>query len=246
MDLLETLLSDVVVTSTLEQAIAEFGDEFCSALLEPTCADDRFKLAVSTYAHATRMLADDIATAALGSACKDKCVACCSQLVPVALYEATLLYASLRDADTCTVLSEVASLMWPVLVESGFFNNAGARYNGGLFPQAVHDIWREHFTMCPFLVEDSCSVYNARPVRCQAYFAPKGSAHFCKDGGSPPARLVLLEDAAQAVQAAAARCFEKRVLQVPLPLKPLPMPLAIACASVLWNYGPEALIERLS
>ena len=35
-------------------------------------------------------------------------------------------------------------------------------------------------TPCPFLVQDSCSVYEARPFACRAHFSFDTSAYWCQ------------------------------------------------------------------
>ncbi len=128
--------------------------------------------------------------------CRAGCGACCRQLVPVSRVEARRLLAlveSLPEPRRTRVRERFAAaarairaagladmLLHPTVEQAHMLRDAGLRY----FRLGVP---------CPFLEDESCSIYEERPVICREYLVT-----------SPAERCATLDD----------------VRGVPLPLKP--------------------------
>ncbi len=112
--------------------------------------------------------------------CKSGCGSCCRQLVPLSVPEAVIIAEvteSLppelkktilkRFADARTNLQE--SKLLPTLLNSTFAGDANQS-----------EIARTYFDLgiaCPFLIDESCSIYPMRPSRCREYLviSPPGN-----------------------------------------------------------------------
>ena len=117
--------------------------------------------------------------------CKNRCAACCRKLVPVSVTEATML-AALVAAMPEPRRSEIqarflaarerlagAGLLGPL---EGFSD---------LAPDVVDAISTAYFQQhigCPFLEEESCSIYADRPLVCREYLVTSEAA-LCGDVG---------------------------------------------------------------
>ena len=120
--------------------------------------------------------------------CRAGCGACCRQPVPLADVEADAL-ASLVEAmpepRRSTIRSRFA-VAEERLQQAGIadklqrFGDAGA---DGPEVRALADQYFRLGIACPFLEEESCSIYADRPVICRA-FVVTSPASFCSDVGS--------------------------------------------------------------
>jgi Fe-S-cluster containining protein len=126
--------------------------------------------------------------------CKAGCAACCRQLVPISWTEARQLRA-LVDAmpeprrsevrarfadavdrlDAAGLLAEVRS--FDALPEKQFLT--------------VHPRYLALGIACPFLVDESCSIYAHRPLICREYLVTS-PAELCFEAASPQAKRVRL------------------------------------------------------
>jgi len=104
--------------------------------------------------------------------CKKGCGACCRQLVPISPIEArqiALVVERMEPARRAAVLQRFASArrrleqeqMLETLSQPEQFSNEHMRLLG-----------REYFELgipCPFLEDESCSIYHDRPITCREY-----------------------------------------------------------------------------
>lgn len=117
--------------------------------------------------------------------CKKGCAACCRQLVPIAPVEARALrelvegfseprrsVIGARFAEARRRL-EQAGMLQPLLESHAEMPSNEAVQELGIkyFKQAV---------ACPFLEEESCSIYENRPVACREYLVTSPAEH-CAD-----------------------------------------------------------------
>jgi Fe-S-cluster containining protein len=138
-----------------------------------------------------QMLADDFTrlaqaqaeTNGLAITCRKGCSACCCQLVPVSHPEARRLAAlvdSFPDPRKLAVLERfraaqerLANTDIPEIVLSGSFRPR----------EELVDLGIRYFHLgipCPFLEEDSCSIYEHRPVKCREYLVTSPAAECAK------------------------------------------------------------------
>jgi Fe-S-cluster containining protein len=141
----------------------------------------------------------DVAVAAItkqGEAvsCKPGCAACCRHLVPISWTEARQIRA-LVDAMPEPRRSEIRAR----------FADAVARLEAdGLLPEVrafdalpeaqfltVHPRYFALYIPCPFLEDESCSIYAQRPLVCREYLVTSAPEH-CFDTSSPPVRRIPL------------------------------------------------------
>ncbi len=127
--------------------------------------------------------------------CKAGCGACCAQLVPVSEAEARRLArllhempeprrSRLRDRFQHLRGKLTAAGLWERLLDTGKLADLDARRRIGM----------EYFLLgepCPFLENQSCSIYPDRPMRCREYFVTSPPAH-CADPRPETIRMVPL------------------------------------------------------
>lgn len=139
------------------------------------------------YAFADAYLAAVIAQASeLGRhvSCKAGCGACCAQLVPVSEAEAqrlARLVSGMPEPRRSQILERFRRLrakleaagLWDRLRDTSALPDLETRRRLGM----------EYFALrepCPFLENQSCSIYPDRPMRCREYFVTSPPAH-CAD-----------------------------------------------------------------
>lgn len=151
--------------------------------------------------------------------CKKGCGACCRQLVPISLMEAREIARVVEQMDEtrrAVVLQRFAAArqrlaetdMLVPLSQPDQFSNEHMRALG-----------REYFELgiaCPFLEEESCSIYHDRPITCREYLVTSPAENCSRPG---PENITMVDLPAGPVWTAVAR-FEKssngRMKWVPL------------------------------
>lgn len=154
---------------------------------------------------AARALSDALAAAALDAeqaagrraSCRAACGACCRQLVVISVVEAeglAQLVASLPEERSATIRARFAAAVRRLedaqLLKSD--EPHGSRdlvaRNLGSIDESVRDLARRYFALalaCPFLENESCSVWDRRPSVCREYHvtspAERCSALFADD-----------------------------------------------------------------
>ena len=109
--------------------------------------------------------------------CTSGCGACCRQLVPLSPPEAVLvqeLVDSMAEPARTTVKERFAGAV-ARLEQAGLLQRLEAPDNPLLF-KAEEDYFLQQIP-CPFLENESCSIYDYRPSRCREYlvFTPPGN-----------------------------------------------------------------------
>ncbi|MCS7314104.1 MAG: YkgJ family cysteine cluster protein [Bryobacterales bacterium] len=127
--------------------------------------------------------------------CAPGCGACCAQLVPVSEAEARRLarlieqMPAMRRAEVLERFRRLrlkleAAGLWERLRDTDALRN----------PDERRQVGREYFALrepCPFLEDQSCSIYPNRPMRCREYFVTSPPAH-CADPQPETVRTVPL------------------------------------------------------
>ncbi len=105
--------------------------------------------------------------------CRPGCGACCRQLVPIAESEAIALREyvdGLEEPKQSEVTSKFAAAT-EQLKQSGFFERLEADA-AAEDEHAYNERVKEYFNFqiaCPFLVDESCSIHEIRPIACREY-----------------------------------------------------------------------------
>lgn len=114
--------------------------------------------------------------------CQRGCTHCCRQLVPVAPLEAKRLaevIAALPDEKRKQVLDRFAKAL-KQLEDAGLLSAKQIQGQRALMSKetdataAWNDVSRRYYELrldCPFLENDSCSIYEDRPIACREYNA---------------------------------------------------------------------------
>ena len=142
-------------------------------------------------------VASQLAEAGRKISCKAGCGACCRQMVPISIFEAEALAAWIRTLPEAR-RQELA----------GRFHQALLKLSAaGLIDRMVNEDWLaetasarqlalEYFYQrvpCPFLEDESCSIYPIRPLVCREYLV-SSPPEYCSDPATMqtvPVRLPL-------------------------------------------------------
>lgn len=119
--------------------------------------------------------------------CRAGCGACCSQLVPVSRTEAMLVreWVDSRPAEEALAIRERFASAIDRLRAAGLYNRLGNR-SAAATQESVRALGLDYFKAgcaCPFLVEDSCSIYPVRPMKCREYLVTS-PAENCREPSS--------------------------------------------------------------
>lgn len=174
-------------------------------------------------------------TAAAGApvSCAKGCGACCRQLVPVGPAEARRLAAFVEELpeprraevkrrfDDARARLEAAGVL-PALRGGVRWDAAKAKELGLAYFRAG--------VACPFLEDESCSIYEERPIACREYLVTSPAARCA----APTRETIRMVELPAIVWAAAAR--EERGVPDTEPAPSLPLVLAPGWAAA--NPGP--------
>lgn len=129
--------------------------------------------------------------------CKAGCGACCRQPVPVSVHEAEVLEAVIAGMDAER----------RAMIEARFETAMQRMDEGGLLEpmrgvQSLDEIGRRDLALryfalgipCPFLEEESCSIYEHRPMRCREYLVTS-PAENCSTPTPQTVKMVPLKGA---------------------------------------------------
>lgn len=127
--------------------------------------------------------------------CSRGCYACCLQLVPVSTIEARAIHALVqaleeprrstvraRFADACRTM-EAAGLMEGLRDFSRIAKQDLVAFGHDYFAHRVH---------CPFLEDESCSIYAERPVICREFLVTSDARH-CDNPSAQTIRRIELD-----------------------------------------------------
>ena len=136
-----------------------------------------------------------MAQAGRSISCKAGCAACCRQLIAVSIFEAEALSAWIRTLPEVRQ-QELASRFHQALLKLAA---------AGLIDRMVSEDWlaesETHHNLaidylyqripCPFLEDESCSIYPMRPLVCREYLVSSAPEH-CYDPANQPVVTVYL------------------------------------------------------
>jgi len=129
--------------------------------------------------------------------CRAGCGACCRQPVPISVHEAEALLRVISEMD------EPQRQRVKARFEDALHKIAGAglldklREIAPLEDDARREIARKYFALgiaCPFLDDESCSIYEQRPIRCREYLVTSPAEH-CSDPSPETVNVVGLRGA---------------------------------------------------
>lgn len=112
--------------------------------------------------------------------CKASCGACCRQLVPLAETEAVHIADLVRDlpAERRTLVQSRFVQAREVLARSGMLERL--RTPCDIDGEQLTPFGLEYFYLgipCPFLENESCSIYEDRPISCREYLVTSPAEH---------------------------------------------------------------------
>jgi Fe-S-cluster containining protein len=179
------------------------------------------------------------------ASCKKGCGACCRQLVPLSPPEAWLLHDLVTSfpADRRSIVLERFSRNRERLKQEGF--DRRSLHSMSTLEQLL-DVGLDYFRLglaCPFLEEESCTIYRYRPASCREYLVAS-PASYCADPGLNPVQpLPFALNLTQALARLAAAIFDWEPMVIP-------MALALEWAEEHWEEGsqrfdPTSLIALL-
>jgi Fe-S-cluster containining protein len=126
--------------------------------------------------------------------CRKGCGACCRQLVPVSALEARELARMIDQMPEPrrTVLRGRFAAARRRLEHDAPDLLAALRHAEELSPPQIAALGHQYFRLgiaCPFLEDESCSIYEHRPVDCRQYLVVSPPEH-CAESGSPHVRAI--------------------------------------------------------
>jgi Fe-S-cluster containining protein len=128
--------------------------------------------------------------------CTKGCGACCRQLVPVSMPEIRALralVAAMPEPRRSAVQARFAEAMLPAR-DSGWLARAAEILKGAPMGLDAIALGIEYFHLdiaCPFLEDESCSIYADRPTVCREYLVLSPAAN-CRDPRPETIRRVKL------------------------------------------------------
>jgi Fe-S-cluster containining protein len=166
---------------------------------------------------------DEAAAAGQTVSCRAGCGACCRQLVPISRPEAHLI-ADLVDALPEPRRAAVRARFEAArarLAESGLLERLA---HPERFPDAdLHGLGLDYFALgvaCPFLEDESCSIYPERPLACREYLVTSPAEHCARPTAETVRMLPLAGKASTALARLDGAPGDRFVPWVPLILAP--------------------------
>jgi Fe-S-cluster containining protein len=144
-----------------------------------------------TVVHATRQALEQAGTPV---SCRAGCGACCRNLVAISEVEARRLHALVRQMpeDRRARLAERFAGARRTLEAAGLLE---ALLDTDEWTEAEYDRrYRDYFALrlaCPFLEDESCSIYDERPITCREYLVTSPPEH-CSHSETRPITRVRL------------------------------------------------------
>lgn len=178
---------------------------------------------------AFRLIADQLIDAAIDKAasenkavsCKKGCGACCRMAVPVSEPEAYRL-RSVVDAMPEPQKSRVQerfALGMEVFGRTGLLTNMFQRVSGEEEEQSAMaklDAYYATGVACPFLEDESCSIYDERPLICREFLVTSPAENCANIDGAGVERLPTLARPGDALILIASNPNEKRIASMPM------------------------------
>lgn len=182
---------------------------------------------VSTLVPQAHMLTDAMMAASTdfverrGSpvSCRVGCAACCRHLVAVTPLEAFIL------ADAVNALSaeeqQGVTARAAAVIERLEATGLGEQIRSGLVGDEGKAVVKAYFKeqlACPLLVDEMCSVYEARPTGCRQLGVVSDPSHCADPDSTQVQRQPVFVDVQRALTRISASLFPEHPSQIPLPL----------------------------
>ena len=178
---------------------------------------------------AFRLIADQLIDLAIDKAaienksisCKKGCGACCRMAVPVSEPEAYRLrevVQAMPEPQKSNVQERFA-LGMEVFRHNGLLENMFQRVSGEEEEQSAMarlDAYYATGVACPFLEDESCSIYDERPLICREFLVTSPAENCSNIDGSGVQRLPTLARPGDALILIASNPEEKRVASMPM------------------------------
>ncbi len=151
--------------------------------------------------------------------CRVGCAACCRHLVAVTPLEAFIL------ADAVNALSpdiqEGVKARAAAVIERLEASGLAGKIRSGLVGEEGKAVVKAYFKeqlACPLLVDEVCSVYEARPTGCRQLGVVSDPSHCEEPGSTQVQRLPVFVDVQRALTRVSSSLFPEHPSQIPLPL----------------------------
>ncbi len=176
-----------------------------------------------------RLIADQLVDVAIGKAasenkhisCKKGCGACCRMAVPVSEPEAHRLRSvvdAMPEPQKSKVQERFAAGM-DAFRSTGLLTNMFQRVSGQEEERNAMANLGAYFAKgvpCPFLEEESCSIYDERPLICREFLVMSPAENCANIDGAEVERLPTLARPGDALILIASNPNEKRVASMPM------------------------------
>jgi len=167
-----------------------------------------------------RLVTNKLASDGNSVSCRKGCCHCCHYLLPVSTPEAfRLAYEILtmppirQEAILISTIDAAKKIMEHGLPEPE--NNPIANRPD---LQDISNWYKELTLPCPFLVDDSCCIYNIRPLVCREYMVTSPPDNCKKNSTTPPDTVTLPVTTAKILMDIADELESDHLKVIPLPL----------------------------
>jgi|WetSurMetagenome_2_1015567.scaffolds.fasta_scaffold00051_14 Fe-S-cluster containining protein len=148
--------------------------------------------------------------------CHSGCGACCRQMVPVSIPEAFYLWhETISVGIGTTPLIDRFSSCRRVLEQNGLWKKLEHCSNGKEQVEAAAEYWSLSIP-CPYLVNESCSIYPSRPCACREYNVLSAPSLCTKPMSSHIKRLVIHRRLTTALSKTAGDVLSSAPILIPL------------------------------
>lgn len=157
--------------------------------------------------------------------CQKGCGVCCRQLVPLSPPEAAMIYEFLETMPEpqrrrcCDRFAELGRR----LNDIGFMAQLERLRDPHISDRQYHSITQEYFRLnlaCPFLEEESCSIYRVRPSMCREYLVTSPPGNCADPAQTPVTRVPVSVRLSEALALTWADLAGKAVVVIPLVVAP--------------------------
>ena len=148
--------------------------------VEPVCPVDVLPVLHQINDALVQIAVEKVEATGKRVSCRAGCGACCRQIVPISETEAFHLagvISSMPEEKKQRVTARFADA-FNVLAEQGML--ASMQSSESFTPEALRQIGIEYFNLglaCPFLENESCSIYKDRPASCREYLVTSPAAN---------------------------------------------------------------------
>ena len=138
----------------------------------PATAEDMLPILRALTKLATDMATEKVADQGKSVSCRAGCAMCCRQIVPIPKFEAqrlARLVDSMPEPRRTTIRSRFHDATQR-LRDAGLYDALTSSHNESETP--VLELSSQYLRLmiaCPFLEDESCSIYDERPITCREY-----------------------------------------------------------------------------